>query len=856
MQETTPSPAAAAAPASPVHRFYGRIVAHPWRTLVVLLVIVAVIGYFGRYFQIDASSDTLVNENDEALQYAREISARYQVQDFLIIAYTPEKPLLSDAVLADIEALKQEIAALEPVASVTTLLDVPLLESPPVPVQELAGDLPTLRSSGVDRDMAAEELRTSPIYRNMLVSPDLSTTAIQINLEIDSHYRKIVAERDQLVDQSETGQLTTAEKERLERLEKEILAERETFRQRNRQLIADIRSIMETHQDTAVLFLGGLPMIANDLINFIKNDLTVFGLGVFCFLVVVLGLIFRHVRWVVIPLLCCALSVLIMVGLLGLFGWKVTVISSNFISLQLIFTMAISIHLVVRYRELLAADPGRNQRDLVIETMELKLVPCLYAALTTMAGFASLILAELKPVITFGWMMAGGVVVSLILTFFLFPALLALLPKTAPPSAGGGGRWVTGGLAGLTRSHGRGILLVSGLVLVISAVGITRLTVENAFVDYFKKSTEIYQGLSVIDRELGGTTPLDVVIDFPPAESKADEPDANPPAAATDDDFDKFGEFAEESGESEEQYWFTPYKMERILTVHNYLDGLPAIGKVLSLGTMLKTARRLNNGQPLDSFELPLIYNELPEQYRGQLVTPFVSVEHNQVRFSMRVIDTLESLRRDQLISQVYHDLTTRFGFAPENVHLTGMLVLYNNVLQHLFDSQILTLGAVLAALMTMFLVLFRSFKVAVIAVFPNLLSIAVVLGGMGWFNIPLDMMTITIAAISVGIAVDDTIHYIHRFKREFLADRNYLQAMRRSHDSIGYAMYYTSVTIIIGFSILALSNFIPTIIFGLLTGLAMLIALLAALTLLPQLIIVIKPFGAEAAAENSSPAL
>jgi len=312
------------------------------------------------------------------------------------------------------------------------------------------------------------------------------------------------------------------------------------------------------------------------------------------------------------------------------------------------------------------------------------------------------------------------------------------------------------------------------------------------------------------------------------------------------DEFDMFDEF--ETGEQEAQYWFTPHRMQRITDVHDYLEGLPVTGKVLSLGTMLKVAQRLNNGRPLDSFELPLIYNEMPDQYKAQLIDPFVSVEQNQARLMVRIVDTAPSLRRNQLLEKIDHDLTEKLGFAPGQARLTGMLVLYNNMLQSLFDSQILTLGLVLIALMGMFLVLFRSFKVSVIAIFPNMLSIAVVLGVMGWLGFPLDMMTITIASISVGIAVDDTIHYIHRFREEFEATGSYYQAMERSHGTIGYAMYYTSITIIIGFSILALSNFIPTILFGLLTGLAMLIALMAALTLLPQLLIRIRPFGPETA--------
>jgi len=371
--------------------------------------------------------------------------------------------------------------------------------------------------------------------------------------------------------------------------------------------------------------------------------------------------------------------------------------------------------------------------------------------------------------------------------------------------------------------------------------------VENSFIDYFKKTTEIYQGMKVIDRQLGGTTPLDVIIDLP--EEKEAPAQAEPASGenGTLDEFDDFEEEFEEIGH-DVKYWFTSERMEKVEKVHDYLDGIPETGKVMSLGTMLKVGRTLNGGKPLDGFLLALIYTELPEKFRKIIITPFVSVKDNQLRFSIRVRDSEPTLRRNELLKQIRRDLTGKLEFEDENVHLAGLLVLYNNMLQSLFSSQILTLGAVVGALLFMFMILFRSLKIALIAIFPNILSISVVLGFMGWLGIPLDMMTITIASISVGIAVDDTIHYIHRFREEFAEDRNYLATMHRCHGSIGYAMYYTSVTIIIGFSILVLSNFVPSIYFGLLTGLAMAVALFAALTLLPQLIIFTKPFGPEGA--------
>jgi len=591
-------------------------------------------------------------------------------------------------------------------------------------------------------------------------------------------------------------------------------------------------------------------MIADDLISFIKKDLKIFGIGVLFFLIVTLGVIFRSKRWVILPILCCASSAIAMMGLLGMFGWPVTVISSNFISLQLIVTMAITIHLIVRYRYLLADNPDADQRRLILDTMRQMMTPCLFTTLTTIAGFGSLLFCNILPVKTFGWMMIAGLVVSLVLTFLIFPAGLVLLKKKAIPAAKKPRYSLTSLLARFTETHGRAILTAGGILFVLSVAGISRLTVENSFIDYFKDSTEIYRGMKVIDQKLGGTTPLDVIIELGKS-GKSDKPKPAEPlktagiAAKDDEDKDVFDSFDEfEKKPKDDKYWFTTDKMALAARIQNYLDSLPETGKVLSLATMLKIAEKLNHGKSLDNFQLALLYSELPAKFRDMVLNPYVSVANNQLRFSIRVKDSLKSLKRDHLLKKIRSDLQNKIGLRPDQIKITGLLVLYNNMLQSLFESQILTLAIVVLALMGMFWMLFRSLKVAMIALVPNLLAVGAVLGFMGWLRIPLDMMTITIAAISMGIAVDNAIHYIYRFKKEFAVKRDYIGTLHLCHASIGNALYYTSVTVIIGFSILVLSNFLPTIYFGLLTGLAMLIALFASLTLLPQLLIVFKPFG------------
>lgn len=843
-----------------IERVYRRsILKYPLITLLLLLSLTLFFAYQIKDFRLDASAETLVLDDDEDLNYFRQLSERFGQQDYLLIAYKPKGDLFSKPVYDDIATLKEELLEVGLVESVLTVLDVPLLESPPLPVKELAASIRTLTSPETDQALARKEILESPVYKDLLVSPDGTLTAVVINLTYDHRYMELLGERDALKNLSRERGLTTDERAALKHAESVFWQYREDARSERHDDIAAIRAIMDTHRDKADLFLGGVSMIADDLITFIKNDIRLFGGGMALFLVVTLGLIFGQVRWVLLPMLCCFISVIHMSGILGFMGWEVTVISSNFISLQLIITMAIAIHLIVRHRELHKANPEWSQLDLTARATALMAKPCLFASLTTIAGFGSLLYSEILPVITFGWMMSAGIAVSLTLTFLLLPALLVLMPKGPTPKRLSLRFPLPEILGAFTEKHGKGILITSALALLFCITGMMRLQVENSFIDYFKKTTEIYQGMKLIDDQLGGTTPLDVVITFDQAKAAtgsdvdadldafADEPDGDVALDEENGDFAEFDEFDEV--ETSDKYWFTSDKVALVEKTHAYLESLPETGKVLSLASLTRIAEKLNDGKPLDNFALALLYGEIPEQYRELLLKPYVSVEHNEAHLSIRIKDSAPDLRRDDFLKEVEKGLIEQVGLKPEHVRLNGMLVLYNNMLQSLFSSQILTLGIVLVMLAAMFLILFRSPVTALIAIFPNILSIGVVLGLMGWLGIPLDMMTITIAAISVGIAVDDTIHYIHRFADELAKDGDYMATMHRCHGSIGHAMYFTSITIISGFSILVLSNFIPSILFGLLTGLAMAIALFSSLTLLPKLILVLKPFGPQSEA-------
>jgi predicted RND superfamily exporter protein len=820
------------------------ILKQPWRVLLVITLVCIVSGWYATDFKLDASAETLVLEHDESLQYYRSIRARYGADDYLIVTYTPKYDLFDAAALADLDQLRSELETMERVESITSLLDVPLISSPPVTLAELDEEIRTLKSPATDIELARHEFVSSHLYRNLIISTDGQTTALQVNFKRDETYYRLLDQRDRLREMRLTTGLSDKEADELDRLSREFNEYRASMLKQQDGDIAIVRALMDKHRGNATLYLGGVPMIVADSIEFIRHDLVTFGAGVLCFIIFILAIAFHRLRWILLPIATCFATALIMIGFLGLIDWPVTVVSSNFISLLLILTLSFAIHLIVRYRELHAANHDADMFSLVQQTIRSKAMPCFYTATTTMVAFGSLLFSGIRPVIDFGWMMAIGTVVAFILTFTLFPALLMLLKPGHYSKTRNLTALITTFIAHLIKRHRATVPVVFIVITIWGIVGISMLTVENRFIDYFKESTEIYRGMELIDRKLGGTTPLDVIIDAP-----ADffEPDEEAAGGETDDevfkdDFDE--EFEGSAGFTASSYWFNTYKLEEAGRIHDYLDGLTETGKVLSISTVIRMLDILNEGKPVDDFFLAILYKRMPDGFREALFSPYLSEDGHQLRFSIRVFESDPSLKREELLQKIQHHLTGEMGLQKEQVHVTGMLVLYNNMLQSLFSSQIQTLGAVFLAIMLMFVVSFRSLKLAAIAIVPNLVAAILVLGLMGWLNIPLDIMTITIAAIVIGIAVDDAIHYVHRFKKEFRRDCGYWTSVERCHDSIGRAMYYTSITITLGFIILALSNFIPTIYFGLLTGFSMLVAMIANLTLLPIMIVWFRPMG------------
>ena len=817
--------------------FYRRwVIDRPWPIIVLLALSIGYFGWNAKEFRLDASADSLLLEDDKDLKVFRELSERYQSSGFLVVALTPRDTLFSRTTLDGVDQLAQELAEIDGIDSVNSLLDVPLLAQGEGSLTELASGYRTLRDTDVDLRKAQEELVGSPIFSKLVISADGAVTALRLNVRPAPEFEKLQSERRRLSMAIREGDSSTVTAVRFRQVSTAYQQVKDQTDRANHEMILNIRKTLEAHQALGRLMLGGVTMIADDMITFIKSDLVNFGAGVLVFLIVMLAVIFRSIRWVFLPLASCVYAGITMIGLLGVAGWQVTVISSNFISLMLILTMSMTVHLIVRYRQFASDHHDWSHRECLSATMAKMVWPCLYTALTTILAFGSLVLSSIKPVIDFGWMMSLGLVVTFLTSFLFFPAIASVLgtPRRPGPQAAPGTR-MTGWLSRISAERGAWVISISLVAAALGGVGISRLEVENSFINYFGKDTEIYQGLELIDRKLGGTTPLDVLIKF---ESQNDLSDTA--EASGDSELDLLLGTVSEGDPVD--YWFTPEKIKTVSDAHDFLASRYGVGQVLSLASLIRVGESVTR-ESFDSFQLAVLYKRMPEDLKQALLTPYVSIDTNEVRLTARVKDSLPDLRRADLLREISAGLEQELGLSPERVQISGLVVLYNNMLQSLFESQILSLGVVMLGIAAMLLVLFRSLKLAIIGIVPNLLAAAVILGVMGWTKIPLDMMTITIASITLGIAVDNSIHYLYRFRSELPRLQDYVSTLHYCHANIGRAIFYTAITIIVGFSILVLSNFLPTIFFGLLTALGMAIALLASLTLLPRLILITRPF-------------
>ena len=795
--------------------------------LLFALSIISIIGL--PRFQLDASSDTLLLDNDPDLKIYRENSRKYGSSDFLVIAFTPDKDIFTNETITLLENLVGKLKEVDGISNVLSLFDVPLLSYSEQSINELAENVVTLSTDDVDLTKAKYEFETNEVYRGLLISKDLKTIALQMTLKPNESYQKLISKRYELLDQKNLIEEKSF-KQDLESLDFQIEEQKQINLINEATLINEVRRITKDYEGYGEIFLGGGAMIAHDTIKMIQQDLFTFGVAVFFMFVLILSIIFRQFRWVIVPLVSAGLSALFTTGLISWIGWKVTVVSANFIALLMIIGISLTVHLVVRYREITSKFNDISHNEALKRTLSQMFLPCLYTALTTMVAFASLIISDIRPIIDFGLLMVLSIFIAFSVSFVFFGSLASLMNKNLKDTnidySSGFTTWINS----LVVRFKNIILLISLLGFIFSIVGINKLSVENKFIDYFKPTTEIYKGLSLIDKKLGGTAPLDIIISAPENNFENDY--------ESEDDFDDFGLETEQYG-----YWFNSQNLSYLEEIHDYLEARPEIGKVLSVSSAIKLAE-IVKGNKLDDLELALLRKVLPEDINNQLLSSYISEDDNQVRLSARVIESMNGLNRKKLIEEVKNDLIKNYELTEDQFYLSGISVIYNNLLQSLFQSLIGSLSIVFAAIFAMFIILFRSLYMAIIAMIPNLLSALSVLGIIGWSGIPIDIMTVTVAAISIGIGVDNTIHYVHRFLKEYEQNNNYDLAIKNSHSTIGRAMFYTSLTIVLGFMILVSSNFNPSVFFGIFTSFSMIVAILAALMLLPVLIRHLKPFG------------
>jgi len=811
------------------------VIKNPLLILSAVLLVILIASQGITNFKLDASSDALVLEDDESLKTYRENEKEFGDSSFLIVTFKPEFELFSYRSLNQLSQIEESLSKLDGVDSVLSLLDAPIFFQPKVGLTEVADNLKDLTTEGIDLIEAKQEIINNPIYRDLIISKDGSTTAMQIVLRGNNEYDSLITDRYQILDTLKskepiTNETKTLLQDNLDSINKRISELNDNESNFNSSLVSEIRSILDLHRNNATLYLGGPAMITSDMMEYIRSDLVVFGVAVASVFAIMLFLFFGNIWFVILPISNAFLTTFVTAGFLGYMDWKISVVSSNFIALLLILTISLTVHVLVKINELQKGLMGNDES--LIDAVDQMFLPCFFAALTTAVAFLSLLLGELKPVIEFGKMMAFGISIAFIFTFSFLPSSLSLIKNNKSKDYLSLHK-ITNKILAISKKYSTYIYLTFSIIFCVLIFGTTKLVVENRFIDYFDEETEIYQGMLEIDKNLGGTATLDIIIKEPSFIASDD---------LIEDEFFDDSLFDDESS-SASGYWWNVYSLAELEEIHDYLDSLPEIGKVLSVASGIKLARLINDGEDLNDLELALLRSVLPEDIRETLLYSYINKDDSVVRISTRVNESAENLNRAELLEKINNDLITKFNLSEDRFEITGLAVLYNNMLQSLFQSQIGSLLVVFSVIAFMLLLIFRSFKIMIIGLIPNIFVASSVVGILGLLNIPLDIMTITVAAISVGMAVDNTIHYIYRYKKEMKITNSIDMALLNAHTTTGRAIFYTAATIATGFSILSLSNFFPTQLFGIFTALAMLIAFISSLSLLPNLLVKFKVF-------------
>ena len=763
-------------------------------------------------FRIDASSDTLVAKNDIDFLYFNEYSKLFTSENFLILA-VKNNDEIDQKFINKFELLSQEILEIKNVNRVFSFIDAPILFLNNASLNSLSeNNIETIKNSKYNVLEVLKELSNNPIYKDQILNSDQNVFSLIIYLDKNIKMEKARADFNNLIISRNDY----------------LHIKKSNDKERNI-LISEIRNVIKKTKDNNEYYLGGVEMIANDVINFVKKDIMIFSFFVTLIIVLVLFFIFKDFKFVIICLLSSVYSVFIIFGIISFMQIEVTAISSNFLSLIFILSISMNIHIINYYRLL------ENKTKFKIQTTFSKMFwPCFYTTLTTIVAFGSLVLTDIKPIIDFGIIMIIALSISFACSFTILPLILYIAPENVKQNINF--LKLKDLFSSFVKNFYNKIIFSCFILLILSFGGIFNLNVENSFVNYFKKDTAIYKGMKLIDEELGGTTPLDIIINF----NELDDSEDIENTEISDDDIFEDGDIFDLDifTDNQNNSWFTDEKIETIYNIHNYLDNKEEIGKVQSVASLIDMANLINK-KPLEIFELSILYNEIPEDIKKSLIYPYLLIDENMAKITARIKDS-KNISRGELIKDIKTYLNTYESPSVDNFKVNGLLVLYNNMLESLFESQIKSLGFVILIIFMMFIILFKSIKLSIIAIIPNILAASFVLGIIGYLSIPLDIMTITIAAITIGIAVDNTIHYLYRF-REFNKKHQLMESIKLTNSSAGLAVLTTSITLALGFSVLSFSSFIPTILFGIFTSMAMIFAMLGVIILIPSILIFAK---------------
>ena len=773
-------------------------------SLILTLLFCAFFSFFAFKLEVDASADTLLLEDDKDLKLFKEFSSHFQSEDFLMLVYDSGDKSFDKETLVKIQNIQKELEKIEGVDFVLSISSAILLNSDDLSLQERLKSLPNILSKDINLSKAKNELLNHPFYTENIISKDGKTSAFIIYLKKDLR-------QSELESLKEKKELYTKE---LEKYKKEALLKQE-------KLIKDIRELIAKQEDSKNFYLGGLAMVADDMIYYIKKDMFYYSFALIFILALALWYFFRKPIFVFLPLFISFISLSTASGIFYLLSFKLTVISSNFVPLVLIISLSLSIHLSTHFIEYFDKFKNSSQKRILLATLLSKAKPSFYAILTTIIGFLSLIFSNIKPIIDLGIMMSIAIFVALILCYVFFASTLSLLSKQEYKT-----KYITLSflkkMAEFSIKKRVLVYLFSIIIICLALFGISKLKVENSFVSYFKDESEIKKGMLKIDEKLGGTLPLDVIIKF----KKEEQIDTNL------DDFE--AEF--QSLSKSETYFFDSQKIRIARKVHNFLKEREFVGSVLSLNSTLELGKMINDNKDLDDFSLAFLNENLSENLKKQLLYPYVNIENNELRFSMRIIDSNKNLNRNDFVKKLKEDLKILLKDENVDIYVTNVMLLYNNMLQSLFSSQFDTLAFVVLAIFLLFIYIFKSVKMAFLAIVSNLIPLSLIFALMGFLGIALDFMSITISAIAIGIGVDDSIHYIHRFIKE-RQKKALFKAILTSHYQIGAALFYTTITVVLGFGIMLTSEFVPTITFALLIIFVMLCLMLGTLILLASLL-------------------